>query len=230
MGMDQFLKQFDVHLLYDGFDDTVTALDCGQQCAPYNPSGKPFCCDICHTVPVAYRPEWDYLQAHTDLWHEWQGDECCGEPVDMDGLKDQMAEYMILLSCKGPAHCQRDYRSTSCRQFPFFPYITADDRFLGLAYAWEFESTCWVISHLDTVTAAYRRSFIETYDILFSRSPDEFESFAGVSEEMRDVFALRRRRIPLLHRNGGDYLLSPKSERLMRIPARAFPRFAPYRD
>ena len=46
---------------------------------------------------------------------------------------------MLLLACQGPAHCQRPFRALSCRQFPFFPYITADDRFIGLAYEWEFE-------------------------------------------------------------------------------------------
>jgi hypothetical protein len=72
----------DIRSFYDRFDVPVTALDCGAKCAPYNPTGKPFCCDICQAVPVAYQQEWDYLQDRTDLWHEWRGDECADDPVN----------------------------------------------------------------------------------------------------------------------------------------------------
>ena len=47
---------------------------------------------------------------------------------------------------------------------------------------------------------------------------------------MREEFIRRRRRIPILHRNGGDYLLSPKSGRLERVDAGAYRKFCPYRD
>ena len=70
------LNAKDIRALYAGFDTPVTALDCGQMCAPHNPSGKPFCCDICHAVPAAYESEWRALEPVTDLWHVWRGDEC----------------------------------------------------------------------------------------------------------------------------------------------------------
>ena len=50
-----------------------------------------------------------------------------------------------MLACLGPAHCQRPFRAVSCRQFPFFPYISSSLRFIGLAHEWEFENTCWVM-------------------------------------------------------------------------------------
>jgi hypothetical protein len=205
--------------LYNRFDVPVTAVDCGMMCAPHNPSGKPFCCDICHAVPAVDFLEWEYLRTKTDLWHPWRGDECPASPVDRDGINDlraQTPEHMLLLACKGPAHCQREYRAMSCRQFPFFPYITSSDRFIGMAYDWAFESTCWVIRNLGEVTDAYRQAFIQVYDELFAAGPDEYESYASLSEEMRQYFATRKRRIPILHRNGGFYLLSPESERLRR--------------
>jgi hypothetical protein len=139
-------------------------------------------------------------------------------------------EHLTLLACKGPAFCQREYRASSCRQFPFLPYITADDRFIGLAYEWEFEPVCWVISHLETVTAQYRAEFIAVYDDLFERWPDEYESYVASSEDMRAAFAARRRRIPILHRNGGFYLLSPGSERLARSDPHQWRKFGPYRN
>ena len=223
------LPPIDVRRLYDRFDTPVTALDCGLKCAPHNPSGKPFCCDICHAVPVAYHQEWAFLRTRTDLWHEWRGDECDTDPGNPAQLKSETPDHLLLLACKGPAHCQREYRATSCRQFPFFPYITADDRFLGLAYEWEFETTCWVISHLAQVTAEYRREFCAVYDEIFAQWEEEFDSYAALSEMMREHFAAKRRRIPILHRNGSTCLLSPGSERTRRVDPERLPRFGPYK-
>jgi hypothetical protein len=233
-----YLPAIQVRALYDNFNAPVTELDCGKQCAVHSASGKPFCCDICEAVPAAYHQEWDYLRLHTDLWHEWRGDECSRgqaqpgaiDPVDLDGLRAETPAHMRLLACKGPADCQRVFRALSCRQFPFFPYVTADYRFLGLAYEWEFEPLCWVISHLEAVTPDYRREFVSTYDGLFALWQEEFESYAIRSEQMRAAFSARRRRIPVLHRNGGNYLLSPLSERIQRVTPGQFKRFGPYRS
>lgn len=219
----------DIRALYNSFNVPVTSFDCGAMCAPHNPTTKPFCCDICQAVPAAYAQEWDYLQAHTDLWHRWRGDECSQDPEDPQTWRGQVPDYMRFLACQGPAYCQRNYRALSCRQFPFFPYITADDRFIGLAYEWTFEPTCWVISHLEAVTDVYRAEFIALHDALFAHSEDVFDSYAAQSEEMRAVFQARLRRIPLLHRDGGFFLLSPASDRLQAVGPHQIPRFGPYR-
>ena len=227
--MPTFRPRIDFRHTYHHFNAPVTAIDCGTMCAPHNPSGKPFCCDICAAVPAAYHSEWDYLRENTDLWHAWRGDECAAEPADPADLRAETPETMLLLACKGPAHCQRPYRALSCRQFPFFPYITSDSRFIGLAYEWEFESTCWVISSLSRVSSAYRSEFVATFDGLFDRWPDELDSYAVHSEQMRATFAAKKRRIPLLHRNGLAYRISPASERMARVAPEALPRFGPYR-
>jgi hypothetical protein len=135
---------------------------------------------------------------------------------------------MLLLACKGPAHCQREFRAVSCRQFPFFPYVTSDYRFIGLAYEWEFEPVCWVISNLGEVTETFRSEFVKVYDGLFATWQEEFESYAIRSEQMRAHFASLKRRIPILHRNGKYYLLSPESERLHRTSPDRLRRFGPY--
>ncbi len=220
--------RLNVERLYRRFSLPVTDFDCGLLCAPHNPNRIPVCCDICHAVPAAYRQEWEYLQAHTDLWHPWRGDECAADPSDPALLLDQTPEHMLLLACLGPEHCQRQYRAVSCRQFPFFPYISSKDRFLGLAYDWDFEDRCWVISHLGAVSDAFRREFVDIFDELLAVWYEEYESYANLSEDMRLHFATQRRRIPLLHRNGGIYLLSPGSERLQRLPPERLPRFGPY--
>jgi len=224
-----------IRSLYNGFNSPIAEFDCGKKCAPHNPSGKPFCCDICHAVPAAYKSEWHYLEQHTDLWHEWRGDECEDTSNGVSArevarLKSDTPKNMILLACLGPSQCQRDFRALSCRQFPFFPYVTSQYRFIGLAYEWEFEAKCWVISNLPSVTQKYREEFIHTYDQLFALFQGEFEQYAYHSERLRESFITRKKRFPILHRNGRAYLVSPKSERLQRVDADNLPRFGVYRD
>ncbi len=197
----------DIRKLYDAFDAPVVPLDCGKKCAPDNPSGKPFCCDICHAVPAAYRQEWAYLQPRTDLWHAWRGDECPADPTDPEELRADTPEHMLLLACKGPLECQRAYRAVSCRQFPFYPYISTRGRFAGLSYDWVFEQQCWVIQHLEAVTQAYRAEFVRLYDRLFASLSGDLDGYANYSEQARDYFRSQRRPLPLLHRNGRKYML-----------------------
>jgi hypothetical protein len=221
-------SSFDARQLYDGFDIPMTDCDCGEKCARHNARGIPFCCDICQAVPAVYHSEWDYLKDHTDLWHVWRGDECPEEAVDPASIEAETPAHMLLLACKGPQLCQRPFRSISCRQFPFFPYITSRDRFLGLAYHWDFEATCWVISNLERVNLAFRQSFVTVYEQLFDLWEEDFDAYAITSEDMRAHFAAQKRRIPILHCNGGYYLLSPVSERLQRISCVQFKHFGPY--
>jgi len=222
------LPKIDFRELYDTFDIPVVPLDCGQKCAPHNPGGKPVCCDICQAVPSAYRQEWDYLRANTDLWHVWRGDECHEHPEDPRGLQADTPDTMLLLACLGPSQCQRDFRSLGCRQFPFFPYITSDEDFVGLAYNWAFEEQCWVISHLGEVTEAFRKRFVRVYDQIFSQWPQAFHQYAHRSGNMRDHYIDQKRSIPLLHREGGFYLIRPLNERLRRVEASRLPTFGPY--
>jgi hypothetical protein len=228
--MNESFSPLDFQEIYERFDTPITAIDCGAMCAPHNPSGKPFCCDIRQAVPAAYHQEWEFLRRNTDLWKEWHGNEC---PEDLSDAADLLAdtpEHMLLLACQGAEHCQRKFRAVSCRQFPFFPYVTSDFRFIGLAYEWAFEPTCWVISHLELVSTPYQKEFISLYDDLFSFIPGDFESYAIHSEEMRTSFAEQKRRIPILHRNGNYYLLSPLSERLRRIQPELLSRFGVYQE
>ena len=211
------LQPADIRSLYDGFNSAIAELDCGKKCAPHNPSGKPFCCDICHAVPAAYKSEWKYLEQNTDLWHKWRGKaESAPEttPEAIARIKEDTPKGMVLLACLGPSLCQREFRALSCRQFPFFPYVTSEYRFIGLAYEWHFEPVCWVISNLAEVTQRYREEFVRTFDRLFALFQEEFEHYAYHSELLRAEFEKRKRRFPVLHRDGGYYLVSPASERL----------------
>ena len=226
------LTPADWRALFDEFDSPITALDCGKKCAPHNPSEKPFCCDICHAVPAAYESEWTYFESKTDLWHVYRGDECDASREFEAGRRVanlDMPSGMLALACIGPDSCQRDYRALSCRAFPFFPYITSDYRFLGLACEWEFESTCWIISNLNAVTDKYRAEFLRTFDFLIASFDEVFDSYAIHSEKLRAHYQSRKKRFPLLHRNGGAYLVSPRSERMQRVEIASLPRFGFYK-
>lgn len=215
----------EIAALYAGFDAPIAALNCGERCAPYNARGVPFCCDTGHAVPTAYTGEWAYLQANTDLWRPY------GEvdPAAAARLQDQAPPGQVLIACQGAAHCQRGFRSLACRAFPFFPYLTRAGEFTGLSYYWEYEDRCWVISNLQLVSPEYRAQFIAAYDRLFERLPAEVESFRHHSAVMRRVFGRRKRAIPLLHRNGGCYKVSPRTGRMRRVPIASLPKFGPYR-
>ena len=225
------LSAEDVRALYDGFDAPIAALDCGKKCTPHNPSGKPFCCDICHAVPAAYTSEWDYMSGTTDLWHRYRGDECASapDPEPAGPVTDKnLPSGMIPLACLGPSLCQRPNRVLSCRAFPFFPYISSDSRILGLAVEWEFESVCWVISNLSQVTDEYRATFLQTFDHLLALFDDVFDNYTYHSERLRAHYASKRKRFPLLHRNGGAYLVSPASERMRRVEPSQLPKYGFY--
>ncbi len=225
------LTASDLRTIYNSFDSPIARLDCGKKCAPYNPSGKPFCCDICHAVPAAYRSEWNYFQETTDLWHRYTGRECKGSDDTGHTLQDsELPEGMLFLACLGPDQCQRDYRALCCRAFPFFPYITSDYRILGLACEWEMETTCWVISNLDAVTDKYRIEFLRTFDNLLALFDDVFENYTFHSERLRAYATSRKKRFPLLHRNGHAYLVSPASERMQRVEFSRLPKYGVYRN
>ena len=227
------LTPADLRALYDGFASPIAKLNCGKKCASHNPNGKPFCCDICHAVPAAFTSEWTYFKSTTDLWHRYRGDECDAS-LNTDAGRavpdSDLPSGMVPLACLGPDRCQRDYRALSCRAFPFFPYITSDYCFLGLACEWEFESVCWVISNLNSVTDAYRAQFLRTFDHLLATFDDVFENYAVHSERMCEHYASRKKRFPMLHRNGQAYLVSPISETMQRVEVSSLPRFGFYKN
>lgn len=214
----------DFAAFYSNFDAPISALDCGERCAPYNEGGIPFCCDTRHAVPTAYVQEWEYLQAHTGLWHLWN-------PTDKrqaEALQKQTPRGQVLIECLGWKHCERQYRAVTCRAFPFFPYLDRAGRFLGLAYYWEYEDRCWVISNLQVVSEQYRQQFIRAFETLFAAMPEERESFRYHAMIMRRVFGRWHRAILLLHRNGGYYKVTPSNGRMRRISAQCLPKFGPY--
>ena len=211
--------------LYASFDVPITAKDCGVKCAPYNEYGVAFCCDTNHAIPTAYREEWNYLQSSTNLWHLW-------EDVDPDETKRVRAEApegQILIECLGHKLCQRSFRSMTCRAFPFFPYITIGNEFVGLTYYWEYEDRCWAINHLDAVASAYAQAFVIAYEWVFENFPEELGNFRFNSILMRRIFGRQKRTITLLHRDGSSCMVTPKDGTLERVDLADLPKYGPYK-
>ena len=218
------LEPTDFANIYANFNAPITVLDCGRKCAPYNEYGVPFCCDTDHAIPTAYLTEWSYLEPNTDLWHLWEAE----DPDETQRLRVDTPDGQVLIECLGHKHCQRDFRSITCRAFPFFPYITRESEFIGLSYYWEYEDRCWVINNLQVVTPDYVQQFVATYDQLFEHLPGELQNFRYHAIIMRRVFGRQKRTIPLLHRDGGTFTITPKDGTLQPVDPAALPKYGPY--
>jgi hypothetical protein len=214
-----------ISAIYTVFQSAITELDCGHKCALYNENAVPFCCDIHHMVPTAYKSEWAYLKANTNLWHLWEAE----NPDESAELHADTPSGQVLIACLGHKFCQREFRSITCRAFPFFPYFNSKTEFLGLSYYWEYEDRCWVISNLRAVRVSYMQAFIKTYELLFEEFPEEVANYDNYSAYMRRVFQGYRRAIPLLHRNGHVYKVSPRNERIRHVQVESLPKFGPYK-
>lgn len=204
----------------------VTEEDCGRKCGPYNEGGVPFCCDPRHALPTLYREEWAFLQPRTTLWRLWTPE---ADDPEAARLAQEVPETQVPAVCRGVAFCQREYRSLVCRAFPFFPYIGRENAFWGLAYYWQFEDRCWVLSHLDRVRMDFRQAFVTAYERLFTAYPQERETFRYHSQVMRRLFARQGRDIPLLHRDGHTYLINPRDESMTPVDPARLPKHGVYR-
>jgi hypothetical protein len=217
--------QISIGELYERFSVSISNIDCGDRCAPYNEGGIPFCCDTHHAIPTAYPDEWKYLSESTDLWHIY---------TDKDrqkmGKLQKLAPYgQILIECRGHLACQRAFRSFDCRSFPFFPYLTKQGEFIGLSYHWDYQDRCWVISHLNIVTSIFLEQCVASFENIFERYPEEKENYRQYSSLMRRSFGQRHLAIILLHRNGKFYKISPGNGRMRRISVEKLPQYGPYK-
>lgn len=191
---------------------------------PFNEYGVPFCCDTNYAIPTAFLSEWAYLERNTDLWHLWESE----DPDETDRLRAETPDEQVMIECLGHKFCQRNFRSITCRAFPFFPYVTLEWEFIGLSYYWVYEDRCWVINNLDTVTPEYVKQFVNTYDKLFENFSGELDNFRYHSIIMRRVFGQQKRQIPLLHRDGGAFTVATKDGTLNSVNPAQLPKYGPY--
>lgn len=215
----------DFESLYREFDAPINELDCGIKCAPYNALGVPFCCDIQQTIPTAYIDEWAYLKSNTDLWRLWSGD----DPQRTEEITKELPCEQVPVVCLGSDRCQRDFRTITCRAFPFFPYLTSQGEFIGLTYYWEYEDRCWVISNLHVVDTRYILQFVAAFEVLLKQFPDEISSYQSQSDRMRHTFEKDERSIILLRHDGQSCMIDPGNERICKIQIETAPKYGPYK-
>jgi hypothetical protein len=217
-------KSEDFARIYRKFRAPITRFDCGRKCAPLN-EGEPVCCSTNHAIPMVQKSEWRLLKSRTDLWRKFEPYNAASRKL-VKGLHHSCAA----IECKGAQFCERDNRSMACRAFPFFPYIDRNKAFFGLAYYWEFESTCWVISNLKVIDAAFVKEFVAAHEDLFASDPDEFETFRGQSIHMRREFSRRNKPIPLIGRDGGYYQALPRGGEIVPLARAKLPKHGPYKS
>jgi hypothetical protein len=214
----------DFRAIYGKLQAPVSRFDCGRKCAPLN-GGEPVCCTTQNAVPLVLKAEFELLKSRTDLWRKFK-------PYDATTRKivRELHRSCAAIECKGVAFCERDNRSMACRAFPFYPYIAREGAFVGLAYYWSFEETCWVISNLSVVDKAFVDEFVAAHEYLMSADTDERENFAAFSASMRRAFSRRGRAIPLIGRDGKFYKVLPKNGRIVPADPRKFRKHGPYRS
>ncbi len=211
--------------LYSLFQSPVCDIDCGRMCAPYNEKGIPFCCDTRHAVPTAFTVEWEYLNTHSNLWHLWKPD----DELEWQRLIKETPSGQVLIECLGSEHCQRSFRSLTCRAFPFFPYFDSQKRLYGITFYWEYRDRCWIINHLNVVKVEFVQQCMDTFSRLFVMMPHEREAFIYHSAEMRKEYARQRRRIPMIDLYGVILSIDPGRETMKPIKTNRLPMYGPYR-
>lgn len=180
-------------------------LDCGQKCAPLN-QGVPVCCDLEQAIPIVDEGEWDLLRDRTAMWSIYK-------PKNKTEIKEfgDGNDGCKAIVCRGVKHCERDNRSMACRTFPFFPYFNPDKSLFGLAYYWTFEGLCWVVSNLQVVEQPFIDEMIDSHEALFARDPEWRDTYVTYSATMRGVFTKKKRRFPVLRRDGALFWVLPGS-------------------
>lgn len=193
--------------LYRDFDMPLCEINCGLKCGPYNDYGVPICCDIHQVIPSAFDLEWRFLKENTDLWQPWSSAD------RYDGkLDDEILDGQVLLQCKGYQACQREFRTLTCRAFPFYPYLDSEENFRGLAYYPEFRFDCWIISNLEVVTQSFKSAFQCAFERIFELYPDYRQNYIAYSGYERQKAAEENEMIVLLGFTGDVHLIDPLTE------------------
>ncbi len=209
--------------LYQKFSRPISDIDCGEKCGPFNEYGVPVCCDINLIIPSAYQAEWDYLKDKTDLWQPWSS----SGPIDED-LEDEKQDGQVLLKCLGYQHCQRPFRTLTCRAFPFYPYLDGQGDFIGLGYFQEYREMCWIINNLSVVTPEFKADFQKAFETLFQEYPESRESYARYSAYIREEMALSDEKIILLDFARNVYYVEPDSEIPRQVSFEDLDSFGPF--
>lgn len=209
--------------LYSGFAMPLCKIDCGSKCGPHNEYGVPLCCDIHQVIPTAFSIEWDYLEENTDLWMPWTSSGQLNQE-----LQEELQDGQVLLECKGYRECQRDFRTLTCRAFPFYPYLNSETELRGMSYYPDFCTGCWIISNLEVVSQSYKEAFQRTYLRLFEVFPESRDNFSSFCSYMRDIAAEASEKVILLDFSGDAYAINPRTEEEYQVEYNELRAYGPF--
>lgn len=211
------------HELYSEFAMPLCEIDCGLKCGPYNDYGVPICCDIHQVVPSAFDLEWKYLKINTDLWQPWSSTDISDQQLD-----EELLDGQVLLACKGYRDCQREFRTLTCRAFPFYPYLNSQGAFQGLAYYPEFRFGCWIISNLECVSLEYKIAFKQAFQRVFERYPAYHLNYIDYSRYGRETAAKEDENLVMMDFSGNVFLIDPQTEEKSQVQYKELIPFGPF--
>lgn len=209
--------------LYSDFAMPLAEIDCGKKCGPHNEYGVPFCCDIQQVVPSAFELEWAYLRENTDLWQPWSSSGDLAQELD-----EELQDGQVLLMCLGHRECQREYRTLTCRAFPFYPYLDRNGEFRGMSYYPDFRQVCWIISNLNLVSQDFKEGFQRAFERIFDLYPDYHQNFLGYCDYVRLKASAKEEEVILLDFSGKVFAIDPQTERINQVEYKDLPAFGPY--
>jgi hypothetical protein len=159
------LRHKDIKEFYRLLDEEIAEFDCGAICARRNRNTVPYCCDISKTIPLMYREEYDYVRRRTAMWRPY-------DRRKADEKLDEL-EYHVYVECRGPARCERPWRSIVCRIFPTYPYVDERGRATGLFFNTVFRDKCVLAGRPELIRPAFIRSHLTFWNVLFDRHEGE---------------------------------------------------------
>lgn len=167
-------------------NENIVLYDCASLCKDYY-NGIPFCCVSDNAVPILYKAEYEYLRKKTNLWFKWT-------PKNKDDkeLFDYVRDDQIFAECQGIKHCDRRYRSLTCRTFPLEPYIDLRGVFVGLTFMKDFikkDKNTGTKCPLALKSHDIRQEFIDSHFVywqeLMLRLTDEYKVYTYSSKSLR---------------------------------------------
>ncbi len=85
-----------------------------------------------------------------------------------------------------------------------------------------------MMSNLEIVDRTFVEEFITTYEALFIKDPDEFDTYVDYSATARRVYSRWKREIPLLGRKGELLIVTPSTGEIRPGKPKDFPKMEPF--
>ena len=181
--------RLDWNRMYRDFTASATDGDCGLLCRR-DSRAIAACCDTRRLPLVVFADELAWARSRTACWHRKrpQG------PTEKRAVAT-WADHIALARCAHPRHCDRPYRSLTCRFFPLEPYFDAYSKLAGLTYIYGAVRICPLIGRQMDLRQDFVNQSVAIWDQIFAAYPDERTCYQKASRQLRYRFARQGRTI-----------------------------------